>query len=278
DSFSGGDGRSALGIQGRATRRLRAQFITEVVPALASRVPSYRIRRMLRALDKTDLEYIEINRDVMLRRAAVCKAVLSQRNYSAVVMSEDNVELDTAVWIAVVRRHGVRSIIVPYTISNTAEFAESYVHHPPYQVGASPQNDLVARMFSRWALRYKGQHFLRSTYAKAIAVELLGLTPPDPWLLNSGHSDAIAVESEAMHCYYRAAGIPAYQLVTTGSLSDDVIAGVLKDVAGGRRLLLDEFGLQGDRPLLLCGLTPDQNTYNRPGCEFTDFNDLISYW
>src|SRR5439155_13787878 len=96
DGFTGGDGRAALGVLGRATRRVRARFITETVPDLARWVPSHRIRRMMRALDKTDLEYIAINRDVMLRRAAVCEAILSQRPYSAVVMSEDNVELDTA--------------------------------------------------------------------------------------------------------------------------------------------------------------------------------------
>ncbi len=167
----------------------------------------------------------------MLRRAAVCDAVLSQRRYSALVFTEDNVELDTGIWTAIARRHGVRTVILPYTMSNTAEFAESHVHHPPMQVSASLQNRLVALLFPQWTLRHKGQHFLRSTYAKAIAVELLGLTPPNPWLMNSGHADAIAVESDAMRDYCLAAGLPARQLVTTGSLTDDVMAEVLDSVA-----------------------------------------------
>ena len=277
-SFGGGDGAAALGKQGRAVRRWLARFVTETVPALTRRVPSFRLRRMLKALEQADVDTIKAIRDVMLRRAAVCEAVLAQRPYSTLVIPEDNLELDTGIWLAIARRHGGRSIILPYTMSNTEEFAESSVHHPPLQVDASSQNQLVARLFPGWALRYKGRHFLRSTYAKSIAVELLGLTPPNPWLMNSGHADAIAVESAAMRNYCLAAGLPARQLVVTGSLADDVLADVLDGLSQRRRTLVQELGLQNDRPILLCGLPPDQNTYNRPGCEFADFDDLIRFW
>jgi hypothetical protein len=81
-----------------------------------------------------------------------------------------------------------------------------------------------------------------------------------------------------MHQYYLDAGIPSGQLATTGSLSDDVISRVISDAPRGRRMLLDSLGLPQDRPLLLVALPPDQNTYDRPGCEFTDFDDLIGYW
>jgi hypothetical protein len=275
NSFSGDNGHAALGKQGRAMRRWRAKFVSEALPALARLVPSS--HQMITAL-KSYRETIDGVRDAMLRRAAICDAVLSERPYSAVVISEDNVELDTGVWTAIARRHGVRSIIVPYTMSNAAEFAESFVHHPSFRVHAAYQNYLVARLFPEWTLRYKGCHFLRSTCAKVIAVELLGLTPPDPWVMNSGYADAIAVESIAMHDYCLAAGLPARQLVTTGSLTDDIIAAVLDDIPQRRSTLVEEFGLQDDRPILLCALPPDQNTYNRPGCEFADFDELVRFW
>ncbi len=244
--FSWGDGATALGKQGSAFRRWLARFVTETAPTLARPVAS--LLRLHRLVNAIDAGIIKSLRDVMLRRAAICEAVLSERRYSAIVITEDNFELDTGVWIAVARRHGVRTIILPYTMSNTAEFAESYVHFPPMQASASVQNRLVALLFPHWTLRYKGRHFLRTTYAKAIAVELLGLTPPNPWLMNSGHADAIAVESDAMRDYCLRGGHPARQLVTTGSLTDDILADVLDGVPQRRRALLERFGLQNDRP------------------------------
>jgi hypothetical protein len=256
-------------------RRLIADFLAN--PEIARRIPA-RLRYRLGLLGPDDAELVRILRSVMLRRSAICKTVLGQRAWAAIVMCEDNAELDTAVWIEMARHHGVRSTIVPYTISNTAEFAESYVNFAPYQLRTSPQNRTVARLFPAWMLDYKGKQFLRSNFTKIVAVEQLGLAPPNPWLLNSGYADAIAVESDAMYDYYRAAGIPASQLVTTGSLVDDVLASALADAAARRRCLLSGFGRGDDRPFLLCGLPPDQNTFDRLGCEFKDFDDLLEFW
>jgi len=237
------------------------------------------IGKMIESILNIDKDgFVGLNRRLMLHRAAVCESVLKQRPYVAVVMSEDNIELDTAIWIAVARRHKIKSIVVPYTISNATEFAESYVGSAPYQIGANDHNRLVSQLFPAWVLRYKGCEFLRTDFAKILALESLGLTPPEPWVLNSGYADAIAVESAAMYDYYRTAGIPARQLVNTGSLPDDVMAGALAEVPLRRRSILQEFGLQDDKPLLLCALPPDQNTYDRPGCEFINFDDLLEFW
>jgi hypothetical protein len=277
DGVAGGDGRAALGVQGRAFRRWKADLISGTKPFLHWILPN-RFRKNTAVLQNDDLVLVQINRDLMLRRAAVSEAVFSQRSYSAVVISEDNVDLDTSVWIAIARKHNIRSIIVPYTISNTAEFAESFVHHPPFQIRANTPNMQVAKLFPEWVLEHKGQRFLRSAFSKIISVEQLGLLPPNPWLLNSGYADAIAVESRAMHDYYRAAGIPDKQLAMTGSLTDDVIASTIADAPRKCAELLQEHRLSGDKPLLLCALPPDQNTFDRPGCEFADFADLLDFW
>jgi hypothetical protein len=221
-------------------------------------------RLPLGLLDRDDIVLVDINRNLMRKRAAVSDALLKSRPWQAVVMCEDNVELDTGIWIDTAKWYGIRSIIVPYTISNTVEFAESYVGHAPYQVQATAQNRLVGRLFPEWVLDYKNRRFLRTSYAKIIAVEQLNLTPPNPWLLNSGYADAIAVESDAMQDYYKGAGIPPSQLVTTGSMTDDVMTMAMAEAPRRRRALAERHGLSVERPLLLCALPPDQNTYNRP--------------
>ncbi|MGM4906775.1 hypothetical protein AB8B21_03085 [Tardiphaga sp. 866_E4_N2_1] len=237
-----------------------------------------RLQRYLKFKYCIDIDYVDLHRDIMLKRAGRADHVLAQRQYSALVMSEDNVELDTFVWISVARRRRVKSIVLPYTISNTAEFAESYLHHAPSQVSMSWQNRITAALFPHWSLRYKQRHFLRTSYAKVVATEALGLAPPNPWLLNSGAIDVIAVESPAMQDYYRAAGIPDRQLAVVGSLTDDVLAQVAQERAARRAALDLEFGFVADQPMVLAALPPDQNTYDRPGSEFADFADLIGFW
>jgi len=219
---------------------------------------------------------IDAARNQLLSKAAICEGVFSQKTYAALVLSEDNVELDTAVWIAAARKSGVRSVIVPYTISNVAEFAESYVHHEPYQVRFNVLNRLVAWLLPKWVLSYKGRRFLRSSYPRVIAMEMLGLAPPNPWFLNSGYADVIAVESTAMEKRYRAAEVPARQLSITGSLADDVMTKVL--VATPRQVFLQKQGLEDGKPVLLCAFPPDQNTFDRPGCEFSSFDQMIEFW
>ena len=244
---------------------------------LARRMPG-RVRNRLGLFGFSDAEAIRTVREAMLRRACVAERLLSSRDWASIVLCEDNVELDTAVWVSVARSRGVRCIIVPYTIANTREFAESYVNFAPYQVAASPQNRLAARWFPRWEKKYKGRRFLRTSYVRILAVEQLGLAPPNPWLLNSGYAHAIAVESQAMRDYYAAAGIPAAQMSITGSLADDVQAAAMAAAPGLRAELEARLALAPGRPILLCALPPDQNTYDRPGCEFSDFDDLVTFW
>lgn len=271
------DGEPALSARPNSWRRRLASFLVETTRFVLARLPA-RLQRYLKFKYVVDIDYVDLHRAILLKRAAQADAALARYDVAALVISEDNVELDTFVWISVARRRGIRSIILPYTISNTAEFAESYVHHAPSQVAATWQNRITATLFPHWSLRYKGNLFLRTSYAKVLAVEKLGLAPPNPWLLNSGDADVIAVESPAMRGYYMAAGIPQAQLAVVGSLTDDVLARAAALRPQGRSELAAEFGLADDRPLLLAALPPDQNTYDRPGCEFADFSDLIDFW
>ncbi len=73
-------------------------------------------------------------------------------------------------------------------------------------------------------------------------------------------------------------GCPQQHLVLTGSLTDDVLAAVRKDIPQRRRMLLSEFGRK----------TTDRSCYAHcrririhtigAGCEFRDFNDLVGFW
>jgi hypothetical protein len=252
-------------------RRLVGAFVT-LMQGLAARLPAGGGRWM------HFFRNIGASRDLLLIRFSVCEAALLRRPCVAVLLCEDNVELETAVWIAAAHRNGIRCVIVPFTIANTAEFLENHLYSTSLQLQTSLPNRLIGHLFPKWVTHFKDRKFLRVNYAKVAGFELLGLTPPNPWLLNSGFADAIAVESAAMHDYYTAAGIPANQLVMTGTLVDDAMSDVIAQSPKRRRALVKEAGLLPDWPLLLCAFPPDQHQFDRPGCEFLDFDDLVHFW
>jgi hypothetical protein len=256
--------------------------IARRLPAPLRNIPSVRafIDRLPETLGRKYEPYLLMAglRDQMLRRYALCEEVLSRRNYASIVLCEDNTDLDTNVWICAAHQRGIRCIIVPFTIANTVELTEAYVFTDYLQLEFSAYNRWFARLFPKWGNHHKDRRFLRCHYAKIAAVEALGLAPPNPWLLNSGSADVIAVESVAMHDYYSEAGIPPSQLVMTGTLVDDLMATVKADATNRRRALLTEAGLPPDRPVLLCAFPPNQGVFNRPGCEFKDFDDMLRFW
>ena len=86
-SVNPSDGAAALGTQGSAVRRWLARFVAETAPKFARPVVSLlRFRRLEEALDNRTILAV---RDVMVRRAAVVDAVLSERRYSALAFTED---------------------------------------------------------------------------------------------------------------------------------------------------------------------------------------------
>lgn len=198
---------------------------------------------------------------------------LVERQVSLLVFCEDNVEMATPLWIRAARELAVPSVVVPYTIANALEPYESYRNQRRHRVRPRPLNMIAAWAFPKWQAHYKGSHFLRTTGDRIIALELLGCAPPNPWIMNSGYATAIAAESPAMVAYDREAGLPAEQLILTGSLADDVIHAARRRRATAREELTRNFGLEPDWPILVCAFPPNQLA-SRPHPGFADFRAL----
>ena len=148
------------------------------------------------------------------------------------MLPEDNFLYGTNAWVRAVHERGGAAVIVPFTIANVRELAESLYPSPLYD-GDTLLNAAVAAAFPRWSHRHKDKRLVLAP-EHVVANEALGIAPPVPWLINSGETDAIAVESDYLAKYYRRAGIPKRQLRVTGSLSEDAAFRALEG-AGARR-------------------------------------------
>jgi hypothetical protein len=190
------------------------------------------------------------------------------------VIPEDNFYYFTNVLVRAVQDRGGRAVIVPFTIVNTLEWAEAFYRLPQYDT-RTVVNLITSFLFPRWVHRHKGASLIMPPQ-QVLSNEYLGIAPSIPWLINSGHADAIAAESRFMEEYYLTAGIPADRLRRTGSLTDDVLFRQLAAAPETRRRLSVELGFPADRPLIVCALPPNQLAGSgRQECEFHDYDSVL---
>jgi hypothetical protein len=163
---------------------------------------------------------------------------------------------------------------VPFTIVNTKEWAEARWQDRAYRVMFGV-NWLMAKLFPKWVINYRG-HRLILPKEHILICESLGITPSNPWLINSGHATKIAAESRFMADYYVAAGIPQEKLELTGALYDDILYEARQHRTQGRAELQRSHGVRPDRPLVLLALPPNQVAVEpRPGFQFLNYREMV---
>lgn len=186
------------------------------------------------------------------------RAVLQQERPQVIILPEDVVGMVCPLFIRAGHLEGIPSVVLPYTICNEQEAFRSLSGLAPVQMGYRI-NRLVALLFPNWVMEQDGKRILRLPGTHIIGHWLAGCMPPDPWMMNSGWADAIAVENEAMRLYYRVSGVPASRLKVVGAVYDDEIAGIRGDKLHRRTVLNRQLDLNPEKPLLVVAGCPDQS-------------------
>jgi hypothetical protein len=204
------------------------------------------------------------------------RTIVGRVQPAAVILAEDSVGYETATVITAAHERGAPSLIIPFTIANALEPAEMFYHDRTRSLSRWI-NRLLASFFPDWVYQHRGRRLLRAPIEEVLAKEWWGLAPPLPWQMNSGRADAIAVESRVMDEFYRREGLPPAQLVVTGGISDDTLAGGVREAAARRAALCAELGLPPDHQLLLCALTDDRFALPGAPADFVDYADLVRF-
>lgn len=212
-------------------------------------------------------------------RMAFATSVIRRYAPRLVVMAGDMPGYDTADVIDVAHRQGLPVILVPSTMSNGREQAEAYYRDLDYQAWV-PSNRIAGWLFPKWLRRHRGKTLIRRPAGDVYAMEYLRIAPPLPWIFNSGFADAICVESDAMRDYYLHGGLPEWQLVSTGSLANDVLAAALRQREERLSRLLDTLDMDPKPLTVLTAIPPDSLNFpgGRPECEFSDYRALVKAW
>lgn len=213
------------------------------------------------------------------KRALFAKKVITKFNCNLILLGGDLVHYDSSTFIKIGHELGVRSVIVPCTMSNALEMAESYFSDKRYAI-SNFGNWLAGKLMPEWVYVHKGKKMLRAPADRAFAMYLLKLSPPFPWINNSSYADVIAAESEMMELYYTREGISKKQITITGSPSHDILANISMNISQSKKELCKKFNLDASKPIILSPLVPNQHYLagGRPECEFQTYEQLVEFW
>jgi hypothetical protein len=214
----------------------------------------------------------------MARPAALMASygrLLRGRNIDLVVVAEDNVGGRSRVLVAAATQQNRPVMLVPYTFPNADEPVATLGGFRAHQI-RRPDQRLFAALRPRWERRAGSKRLLRLPVGQALVMELMGLAPDNPWMVNCGPA-TVAAESDAMSRQYRTLGCTDDKLAMTGSPVDMVLASRMDDRDRLRAELRRRYGLN-EHLLLLCALPPDQLTTYVAACEFTTYAELINGW
>jgi hypothetical protein len=190
-------------------------------------------------------------------------------------LPEDIVGMVSPLLIKAARKAGCGTVILPYTIANQQEAFRSLSVHGDYQ-SRDFINRVAGLLFRRWRMRDDKHDVVRLPGAHIVAHEWLRVTPPDPWMMNSGFADVVAVENEAMRDYYGAAGIAAEKMSVVGAVYDDALFEARRSRSRQLKELRNQLGLSSDKPLLLIGGCPDQISAC-PGSDFSSMREAVAF-
>ncbi len=211
--------------------------------------------------------------DRIRRRIGICEDWLVRLGIDAVVLAEDNVERDSYGWIAGAKRRGIKTVVSSYGAISDKEAVNAYRSSASHAVSAA-QATLIRQHFPQWLAEGDGFAIARLPFAEAIARELTDTAPFNPWLVNTGHADVIAVESAAMEQAYLKFGFQDAKLKPIGHPLQDTLAVVARERLERRTALFAQHNLSANRPLAVVAMPPDQLA-SRSGV-YRQYADVIS--
>jgi hypothetical protein len=205
------------------------------------------------------------------------REILKEHQINLIILPEDIVGNITPLVIKAGHSLKVSSLVLPYTICNQTEAFQALKERDDLSIHSKLINKLIGILFRSWVMKDEQCAVLRLPASHVIGHILNRSSPPDPWMMNSGYANAIAIENEQMADYYRKSGIPASKMKITGACYDDNLATYYLDKENQRAKLYKQLKIQSNKPLFLIGGFPNQVLGNPPGFDFIDAEDAVDF-
>ncbi len=208
------------------------------------------------------------------RNLQTFRTEMRRGQFDAILIPEDVVGSVWPLLIKAAHEFQIPTLVFPYTLANQKEAVQSLKVEPAYQ---SENNRIAAKLFPHWRWQADGLDLVRLPSGHIFAHEIFGVSPPAPWLMNSGYANAICVDSHASYEYFVNSGIPKSKLCITGSVSQDHLYAQKAIKAAALAVLTKSLGLVGNKPLLLISGCPNQLVGKVPYCEFSTIEEVAQH-
>lgn len=190
------------------------------------RIESSPTRRPMGALKRLRLELAHAE-DII--DAVKPKLILSGQDYALSV---------TSILSKIGEVKGIQTAIVPYCMPpTTREIIETFAYFGHNRL-VGIEEKLAKFLNPKWLNTRREQTFCRVNVLDGLASDYLGLTPPEPWLPNSGRGIVFA-PSQQGYDYYVRSGIPHEKLRLTGASWNDHFVRSASTVSKRKAKLLD---------------------------------------
>ncbi|MDD4319291.1 MAG: hypothetical protein PHW10_03130 [Candidatus Peribacteraceae bacterium] len=207
-------------------------------------------QRLWRLLPETVHEYI-----LLRSRLRRCRALLRQCPAAAIVTSGDrHIGWETG-FIRAGHERGIPCLVLPSGHSNPQSLVQQRLAHPAWKklYGIRrPFHRFLAGLFPQWAYAYGNRRVLYLTGGRLLAAKLLGMVPPNPWVLGGSMADRVAAESEREAAAFREQGCPPEKIAITGRPSADMLNTAMQPSM--EEMMREEMHIPAGKKFLLCAV------------------------
>ncbi|SFU91637.1 hypothetical protein SAMN05216350_10876 [Polaromonas sp. YR568] len=206
-------------------------------------------------------------------------AVLAEIQPRLLIVGQDSLGGELSFLLIAAGRLGIPRLVTPFAMFSLQETAEYAGANAAHDATAGAVNKLVANTFPHWVLSYGGKNLLRLPGYRALALEMTGLIEGLPWSALSEPVEAIAAGSEVAVEALIALGSQRSALRVIGSPIQDRLANMLANRAALRSRLGHEFGLDPEKPLIVCGWPVNMFAWlaGRP-VDYADYPSVATAW
>jgi hypothetical protein len=206
--------------------------------------------------------------------------LLLYNNSAYLIMSSDLVQYDTGLFLKIAKRRKVKSIVFPQFFANYKESAEHVYYSLENQISTKFYFILSNIYFlKKWSIFYREKYLLRLPLYKILVKEIFGISPKNPWTINSGGADLILVEGSAVKSFFmNENGFSDDKVVVGGSVNNDRLFKSLLNYSSNKENLIKEFNFCSSKPVALIAIPPNMFNSRKLFTEFETYQNLIDFW
>ncbi len=202
------------------------------------------------------------------------KNILSDFHIKAIIFSEASAGYQAPEFVTIANKITIPTLLIPFTVANKLEFAESYLRHlPTYEVKGIIKKT-IGFLSPKWVFEYKNKKLLFFPLLEILAMETVGIAPKQPWIYNGLDLSKIILDNDYLKEYYLKENIDKDKIVVLGTLYMDICYQKMTNKSRFFEEITNLLGFVAEKPIVLCAMPPDFY----PNTNYDSYAIMLTEW